>query len=248
MHSFTILLSIIATYLVYSNGEITIKKITGGVSGTGNSSRYWDCCKPTCSWPGNVQYKQPVKACKADGKTPNDPENQSGCIGGQSYTCTQQHCYSKNDTLAYGFVAAQFNGAMTKGRNMCCACVLLTFHTYWPSTLNGKQLLAQVTNTGNDDPDPKDNLFDIAMPGSGVGYYDKGCTTQWNTTEEIWGNQYGGLDHERDCYNLPEPLVDGCLFRFQWMAAYSNPDVSFEEVECPRELLDISGCPPVSPP
>lgn len=34
-------------------------------------------------------------------------------------------------------------------------------------------MLVQVTNTGNA-PESQTNLFDIAMPGSGVGYYEEG--------------------------------------------------------------------------
>ncbi|CAH1115094.1 unnamed protein product [Psylliodes chrysocephalus] len=220
-----------------------IRPVVGGISGTGTTSRYWDCCKPTCAWPGNVKYKKPVKACKADGSNANDPENQSGCVGGQSYMCTNQSGYVKNNTLAYGFVAAKFVNA--GGRNMCCSCVMFTFNTKYPSPLNGKKMLVQVTNTGEDDPDADHNLFDIAMPGSGVGYYTKGCPGQWHNDVSVWGDQYGGVNSEAECYKLPKPLQKPCAFRFQWMSGYSNPDVSFYEVTCPKELINISGCSPV---
>ncbi|CAG9862505.1 unnamed protein product [Phyllotreta striolata] len=221
--------------------DIVIEEVAGGLTGTGTTSRYWDCCKPTCSWPGHVNQKAPVRACKADGVTVmSDKENQSGCVGGQSYICTNQDGYAKNDTLAYGFVAAKFINS--GGRNMCCSCVLFTFHTQWPSKLNGKKMLVQVTNTGEDDPHADHNEFDIAMPGSGVGYYTKGCSSQWNSDLSNWGDQYGGVHDEKDCYKLPKQLWKGCLFRFQWMVGYSNPDVSFVEVQCPKELINISGC------
>ncbi|CAG9862504.1 unnamed protein product [Phyllotreta striolata] len=242
MKYFVIALALTLARAYASEENVVIKRIEGGVSGVGTTTRYWDCCKPTCSWPGNVEYKKPVKACKADGVTANDPENQSGCVGGQSYVCTNQAGYAKNSTLAYGFVAARFHDTT---RNMCCSCVLFTFHTQWPSKLNGTQMLVQVTNTGNA-PESKTNLFDIAMPGSGVGYYTQGCTSQWNTDVSDWGDQYGGVHEEKDCYKLPKKLWNGCLFRFQWMYGYSNPDVSFYEVECPKELIDKSGCTPVS--
>ncbi|CAH1115093.1 unnamed protein product [Psylliodes chrysocephalus] len=221
-----------------------VKPVVGGVSGTGTATRYWDCCKPTCAWLKNTDPRQtPVKACKADGVTAMDVLNNSGCGDGQSFICTDQHGYAKNETLAYGFAAAKFIHA--GDRNMCCVCVMFTFHTELPSPLNGKKMLAQVTNTGNDDPDAKHNEFDIAMPGSGVGLWDQGCVNQWHNDPSVWGDRNGGVHTLEDCYKLPEPLQEGCAFRFEWMAGYNNPDVTFEEVTCPKELTDKSGCFPV---
>ncbi|XP_056637460.1 endoglucanase-like [Diorhabda sublineata] len=236
-----LLVTAFASARLINEQNVIINPIPGGLSGVGTTTRYWDCCKPTCAWPGNVEYKTPVKACQADGVTANDPENESGCVGGQSYICTAQSGFAINSSLAYGFVAARFHGTT---RNMCCSCVLFTFQ---PAELAGKQMLVQVTNTGNA-PETETNLFDIAMPGSGVGYYTEGCTTQWNSDVHNWGDQYGGVNSEAECYNLPQPLWEGCAFRFKWMLGYSNPDVSFQEVECPNELLSISGCSPISHP
>ncbi|CAG9830082.1 unnamed protein product [Diabrotica balteata] len=81
-------------------GNVIIEKIPGGLSGSGTTTRYWDCCKPTCSWPGNVNYKTPVKSCQADGITAIDPETQSGCVGGAAYVCTNQAQRSVNDSIA----------------------------------------------------------------------------------------------------------------------------------------------------
>lgn len=33
----------------------TATPISGGVSGTGKTTRYWDCCKPSCAWTGKVR-------------------------------------------------------------------------------------------------------------------------------------------------------------------------------------------------
>nr|ADU33334.1 xyloglucan-specific endo-beta-1,4-glucanase [Gastrophysa viridula] len=232
-------LVIVALATCSAENSPEIIQIEGGLSGTGPTTRYWDCCKPTCSWPGNVEYKTPVKSCAADGVTANDPEIQSGCEkDGHSYICTNQAGFVVNSTLAYGFAAARFIG--TK-RNMCCSCVLFSFQQ---EQLKGKKMLVQVTNTGNA-PETGTNLFDIAMPGSGVGYYTQGCTSQWNSDVSNWGDQYGGVNSEADCYKLPQALWEGCRFRFTWMQGVSNPDVSFYEVQCPKELLDISGCHPV---
>nr|ADU33286.1 endo-beta-1,4-glucanase [Chrysomela tremula] len=222
----------------HGSEEIILKQ--GGLSGTGTTTRYWDCCKPTCAWPGHVDYKSPVRSCEANGVTTIDPEVQSGCESdGRSYICTDQGGFAINSTLAYGFAAARF---INTERNMCCACVLFTFQS---DELKDKKMLVQVTNTGNA-PESGTNLFDIAMPGSGVGYYTQGCTSQWHSDVSNWGDQYGGVREEADCYNLPKWLWDGCKFRFEWMKGVSNPPVSFVEVECPKKLLSISGCNPVS--
>ena len=31
-----------------------IEYVSGGLSGSGFASRYWDCCKPSCSWTENA--------------------------------------------------------------------------------------------------------------------------------------------------------------------------------------------------
>ncbi|CAG9830084.1 unnamed protein product [Diabrotica balteata] len=236
-------LIVFASAVPFQAKNIDINVIPGGLSGEGISSRYWDCCKPTCAWPGAIGYKTPVKSCQADGVTAIDPETQSGCVdNGSAYICTNQAHRAVNDTLALGFVAAKF---IHSNRNMCCSCVLFKFK---PAELANKQMIVQVTNTGGDDPSATTNEFDIAMPGSGVGYFTQGCTSQWHTDVASWGDQYGGVRTLQECYNLPQPLWEGCAFRFNWMYGYSNPDVTFEEVECPQELIDISGCLPVSHP
>lgn len=130
-----------------------------------------------------------------------------------------------------GFVAASFEN------RYCCACVLFSFI----GELAPKQMLVQFTNTGNAVQEGDTYLFDIAMPASGVGYYDHGCTNQWGDGY-YWGNQYGGVDYIEDCQKIPEPLREGCEFRFTWMRGVSNPNVTFYQVECPKELTDISQC------
>ncbi|XP_057655343.1 endoglucanase-like [Diorhabda carinulata] len=236
----TILLCVYASAKSYKDENIVVETIPGGLSGTGTTTRYWDCCKPTCAWPGNVNYQTPVKSCKNNGVDAQDPEIQSGCVeNGAAYVCNDQSQQAINSSLALGFVAAKF---INTNRNMCCSCVKFTFT---PQELAGKQMILQVTNTGNDDPDAQHNEFDIAMPGSGVGYYTQGCSSQWNVDVSNWGDQYGGVHSESECYNLPQALWEGCKFRFEWMLGYSNPDVVFEEVQCPQQLLDISGCHPL---
>jgi len=215
-----------------------LKVIPEGASGTGTTTRYWDCCKPSCGWIENITNDTlttllPVATCEADGDTPIDAEIQSSCIGGLAYMCSNQQPFVVNATTAYGFAACSFTGGADT--NECCHCYLLTFQ----GGLTGKQMIVQDTNTGGD---LGQNQFDIAIPGGGVGIFTEGCSTQWGTDRNGWGDQYGGVGSAADCAQLPAALQSGCRFRFDFMENQSNPPVSFSRVECPSELTSISGC------
>jgi hypothetical protein len=84
----------------------------GGLSEAGKSTRYWDCCKPSCSWVGKAAYRtNPVKTCKKDGRTiERNLGAQSGCGGGPAFMCASQQPWAVNDRLAYGFAAAKIRG------------------------------------------------------------------------------------------------------------------------------------------
>nr|ADU33285.1 endo-beta-1,4-glucanase [Chrysomela tremula] len=235
---------ILTTYLSlgYSASEPspTIIPRQGGLSGTGITTRYWDCCKPSCSWADHVTYTKnatPVTSCSVDGVTEIDAGIQSGCAedgSGSSYTCSNQQPFIVNSTLAYGFAAASFIGGEDYG--WCCSCMLLSFQ----GQLAGKQMLVQVTNTGSP---LSTNQFDIEIPGGGVGLYPYGCATQWGADPESgWGERYGGVSSAEECSQLPESLQAGCLWRFDFMEGVSNPNVTFYQVECPSELVAITGC------
>ena len=47
--------------LALSTGYATLA--AGQVSGSGTTTRYWDCCKGSCSWPGKADVSSPVKTC-----------------------------------------------------------------------------------------------------------------------------------------------------------------------------------------
>ncbi|KAJ8951883.1 hypothetical protein NQ318_019860 [Aromia moschata] len=219
---------------VAPSDALDIFPVEGGLSGSGMTTRYWDCCKPACSWAGNTAYDTPIRSCEADGVTTSDANEQSGCAAnGTSYACSDQQTYVVNDSLAIGYVAASFVGGADV--SMCCECLLLTFD----GELEGKQLLAQITNTGTD---LENNHFDIAIPGGGVGYFNIGCSTQWGAPEDGWGERYGGVTSAEGCKDLPADLQHGCYWRFDWMRGVPNPNVTFVQVECPVQLLAISGC------
>lgn len=230
---FLAILLVCTTYVV---ADPEIVPIPGGLNGTGTTTRYWDCCKPSCSWVENINGTSattPVRSCAADGATTIGVHEMSGCAeNGTSYMCTDQEPLVVNDTLTLGFVAASFKGGADVTK--CCSCMLLSFK----SPLAGKQMAVQITNTGSD---LGANHFDIAMPGGGVGLFN-GCSTQWGAPTDGWGARYGGVSTVEECDNLPEQLRSGCRWRFQWFQGADNPAVEFYEIECPKELIAISQC------
>lgn len=216
-----------------SSESLTFTPISGGKSGTGVTTRYWDCCKPSCAWSGKADVSSPVAACEADGVTKAGDNVQSGCVGGSAYMCNNQQPFAYNSTLAFGFVAASMIGGSES--SMCCSCVLLTFND---GVAAGKQMVAQITNTGTD---LSSNHFDIAMPGGGVGIFN-GCSTQWGASTDGWGQRYGGVSSEASCSQLPTQLQPGCDWRWDFLDGADNPSVSFVEVDCPSQITDITGC------
>jgi hypothetical protein len=99
-------------------------------------------------------------------------------------------------------------------------------------------MIVQVTNSGGD---LGEDHFDIQLPGGGVGLFN-GCTTQWGAPENGWGDRYGGVRTAAECMQLPQQLQDGCLWRFGWFENADNPNVQYTRVECPRELIQRTGC------
>jgi len=201
----------------------------------GTTTRYWDCCKPSCSWPEKAQVSEPVRQCKADGFTKLTNYNaKSGCeSGGESYMCSDQRPWAVSEVLSYGYAAASIAG-LTEA-DWCCRCYALTFTS---GPVKGKQLVVQVTNTGGD---LGSNHFDLQIPGGGFGIFN-GCAPQFGTPDSVWGSRYGGVASRSDCDALPEPLIESCYWRFDWFLNADNPSMVFDEVECPVELTKNTGC------
>jgi len=208
------------------------------------TTRYWDCCKASCSWPSNcLGCAAPVTTCTQDGGT-GDPNAKNICTGGGDatkpvvYACTNGQPFTKNDIL-YGFAAGGGNIISNGG---CCACYKLTFTS---GTVSGKTMIVQVTNTGGD---LGTNHFDLQIPGGGFGIYD-GCSgsppngpAQFPEPDSAWGQRYGGVADRAACDGLPPELWNGCRWRFDDFLAADNPAAVFDEVTCPDALTSISGC------
>ncbi|KAF3359111.1 hypothetical protein VdG1_02673 [Verticillium dahliae VDG1] len=204
--------------------------VVNAVSGSGHSTRYWDCCKPSCAWSGKASVSAPVLTCDKNDNPLTDPNAKSGCDGGGAFSCTNNSPFAINDDVAFGFAATAINGGSEA--SWCCACYALTF-TNGP--VAGKKMVVQSTNTGGD---LGNNHFDIMMPGGGLGIFD-GCSPQFGG---IPCARYGGVGSRSECDGMPGLLKDGCQWRFDWFKNADNPDFTFEQVQCPSELVAISGC------
>ncbi|CZT00466.1 related to endoglucanase [Rhynchosporium agropyri] len=201
----------------------------------GKTTRYWDCCKASCSWTKKISLAPgatPVVACDAKGSPLTDFDAKSGCDGGGAFMSPDQMPWAVSEDLAYGFVAASIAGSNEAGT--CCGCFELTFSS---GPVLGKKMIVQSTNIGYD---LGENHFDIAMPGGGFGIFN-GCTAQWGSTAG-WGQQYGGVASRDACDNIPEKLRAGCHWRFDWFKNADNPAVTFKPITCPAALTAKTGC------
>lgn len=127
-------------------------------SGTGTTTRYWDCCKPSCSWPGKTALaagSHPVGTCNAQDQPLSDYNAVSACGGGGAYMCSNESPWAVSDTLAYGYAAVHIAGGTEA--SWCCACYELTFTS---GPVSGKKMVVQATNTGGD---LGSNQFDLTV-------------------------------------------------------------------------------------
>ena len=233
-------------------------KTKGGASGSGFASRYWDGCKPSCSWKNNAGSAGPAKQCSSNGKTENtNYDEQSVCNGGGAATCTSQIPFTIDGCDNIGFAFAAVPAA---NGGQCGKCFQLTFTGKGKyetkqnhKALAGKKLIVMVTNIG---ADVNQGQFDVMIPGGGVGLYNGTNGYGWGSQ----GEQYGGLlsDCEKEVgYNASNLLEkrksclvekcnksfssdatakQGCLFLANFMEAAGNPNHGYVEVECPEVL------------
>jgi hypothetical protein len=127
-------------------------------SGSGTTTRYWDCCKASCAWPGKTTLasgSNPVTSCDASDEPITDYNAVSGCDSGSTYMCSTQQPWAVSENLSYGFAATSIAGGTEA--TWCCACYELTFTS---GPVSGKQMVVQATNTGGD---LGSNQFDLAV-------------------------------------------------------------------------------------
>ncbi|CAE6384560.1 unnamed protein product [Rhizoctonia solani] len=203
-------------------------------SGSGKTTRYWDCCKESCGWSGKASVSAPVQSCDINNNPLSDNSVQSGCNGGGAYACANHSPFAVNDSLAYGFAAVNIQGGSES--SWCCQCYELTFTS---GSVSGQKMIVQATNTGGD---LGNNHFDLMIPGGGVGIFGQGCAAQYGASSTGWGAQYGGVSSLAECSQLPSALQAGCQWRFNWFKGADNPSVTFQQVTCPTALTNISKC------
>lgn len=198
---------------------------------SGVTTRYWDCCKPSCGWWGKAPFTKPVIACDSQ-DSPVAYSTQSACQPkGGAYTCSNQRPFQIARNLSLGFAAVRLRGKSEA--DWCCKCYRLRF---LDPLLKDKEMIVQATNTGWD---LSDNHFDIAMPGGGQGMF-QGCSKQFVNYKG--GVLYGGVSSSTECYGLPKQFVQSCLWRFEWFMNANNPNIIFKEEVCPQILTSITKC------
>ncbi|GAB7329874.1 hypothetical protein MBLNU13_g01586t1 [Cladosporium sp. NU13] len=217
-------------FLALASGLASVSSAQS-TSGSGTTTRYWDCCKGSCSWPDKADVSSPVAICDKNDSPLTDFNTASSCDGGDAHMCSDQSPWVVSDDLAYGFAAVSAGGSES---DTCCSCYQLTFTS---TSIAGKKMIVQATNVG---ADVGEGQFDLAIPGGGVGLFNA-CTKQWGAPSSGWGAQYGGLSSDT-CSDLPKALQSGCEFRFgDWFEGADNPKVDWEKVTCPKALTDKTG-------
>ena len=101
-----------------------IKYVSGGLSGSGFASRYWDCCKPSCSWTSNAGAGNEARQCTSSMSLITDYNAVSKCDGGPATTCLSQIPFTIDGCDNIGFAFGAVPGA---GPNVCGRCFLLEF-------------------------------------------------------------------------------------------------------------------------
>lgn len=206
----------ISSYPVASYKDL----LTQGGQGTGWSSRYWDACKPHCSWPGNVDTTSeetyqaglttarncnindveiPTYTLSKDvseywtgyaGTTSACTEASDGGANG-AFTCTDMAPIAVNDTLSYAFVAAPGSQAA------CGKC----FHLQYNGGNHANDIKAThkalkgkhlIVMASNIGHDVEVGQFDMMVPGGGVGAFDA-LSTQIGVSKDQLGAGFGGF-------------------------------------------------------
>ena len=220
----------------------------------GYATRYWDCCKPSCSWTGNAGAGNEAKQCDKSMNLISDYSAASMCDGGPATTCLSQIPWSEGNT-GYAFAATP------GGSGDCGKCYKLKFtgEGKYETKLNhqklkDKTLIVMASNIGYD---VAGGQFDVMIPGGGVGLFN-GCNDILKGTS--LGAQYGGLlsdcetevgysGSDEDIYTNRKSCLTkkcegfsntqakkGCKFLADFMEAAGNPKVDYESTSCPSSL------------
>ena len=155
----------------------------------GVATRYWDACKPSCSWPGKGPFSTPVVNCKKDGSLLPDQNAPGACQpatpnaappGNAAFVCDNQVPWEGDQYTAYGFVAAPTDEL--KESDICCSCYELLFKDKNKQgapqpQLVGKRMIVQANNIGQPGELNKGH-FDMTLPGGGKGFFTAAVPAQ----------------------------------------------------------------------
>ena len=196
--------------------------LAAGTTQKGWNSRYWDSCKPHCSWMDNIDTSSQAAYAAAGYTSRNCNINDieiptftlskglqqywwgmegvpSSCdIGaGGAFTCTDMAPIKVNDTLSYGFVAGPSNQG-------CGKCYHLQYDGSTSNTGDGGpdvkethialkgKHMVVMASNIGHDVDPKSTQFDLLVPGGGVGIFNA-LSTQIGKAPEELGSTNGGV-------------------------------------------------------
>ena len=120
----------------------SIVKASIPVSGVANTTQNWNCCKPSCGWPGKADVNSPVQSCDINNHPLANYSVVSSCQDGPSYMCADQAPWLVNEQMAYGFAAVSIDGGSEA--SWCCACFELAFTS---GSVLGKKMIVQATDT-----------------------------------------------------------------------------------------------------
>ncbi|CAF1410706.1 unnamed protein product [Adineta ricciae] len=205
-----------------------------------STSFQWTCQFPTCSRKANILRRvNPVNTCREDGRTIAGIR-QIFKIGNleipgydPAYMCSDQQPWSINDSLAYGFGSMYFESSTDI--DFCCICYRLNFVD---DLFKDKTMLVQMISH-----EPRTSKYhqyiELFVPGSEDRYEE--CGRQWMLAKRDYKFPSKTLSREQ-CFNLPEPIQNGCLFKFDWLKNVQKPNITYTKIQCPKELTDKSGC------
>ena len=145
-------------------------------------THYWDCCRQSCTFPGNT--KSPCTSCKYGINPTIYKDTVKDC-------CNKKHptpvgmCYNQipwigeidGQKILYGYGAVNENAK----KSSCGQVYQIMFSPKWVQTA-AKEIYLMVTNTGN----LSNANIDFAIPGGGFGENTTGCkylkTWDWDST------------------------------------------------------------------
>ena len=187
---------------------------------TGWNSRYWDGCKPHCSWLSSVDTtsEETFQAGLTVARNCNvhDVEVPAYTLGhavqqfwmgyegtnsacdtkdpSGTFACTDMAPIAVNDTLSYAYVA----GSGKQYQYGCGKCYHLQYNggkndgdvKKTHKALNGKHIVVMVSNIGYD---VEVGQFDLLIPGGGVGAFDALSTQLGLTDASVLGANGGGI-------------------------------------------------------